>query len=176
MTPTQEQQPTKRIFLHGLESSSQGYKARLLRGLFPDMQTPDFSGPLEQRMQQLAPILEGQPRWIIVGSSFGGLMGALWACAHPQQVQRLVLLAPALARAPFAAAPPPPIAVPAIIYHGRHDTVVPLEPVRALAERVFVNLTFCVVDDDHFLRTTVQQIDWSSLLADSGPVRQEAAE
>jgi pimeloyl-ACP methyl ester carboxylesterase len=153
-----------RIFLHGLESSGHGFKAKLLRSIFPAMLTPDFHGALEERMEQLAPIMAERPAWIIVGSSFGGLMGALFACQHPQQVRKLVLLAPALTRPQFADDPPAPVAVPVVAYHGRGDTVIPLEPTRALAERVFSNLTFHVVDDNHMLRTTVQSIDWQTLL------------
>lgn len=153
-----------RIFLHGLESSGHGFKAKLLRSIFPAMLTPDFCGTLEERMEQLTPIMAERQSWIIVGSSFGGLMGALFACRHPQQVRKLVLLAPALTRPQFADAPPAPIAVPVVAYHGRGDTVIPLEPTRALAERVFSNLTFHVVDDNHMLRATVQSIDWHTLL------------
>jgi hypothetical protein len=39
-------------------------------------------------------------------------------------------------------------------------SVVPLEPVRALCEQVFINLTFHAVDDGHQLRETVQAMDW----------------
>jgi len=39
--------PTRLIFIHGLEGSSQGVKATLLRGLFPGILTPDFRGSLE---------------------------------------------------------------------------------------------------------------------------------
>lgn len=154
----------RRIFLHGLEGNSQGYKARLLRGMFPDILTPDMRGPLEQRMQQLEPIRTSGQAWVVVGSSFGGLMAALWACARPEEIHRLVLLAPALSWPAFAAQPPAPIAVPVIIYHGQHDSVVPLPPVRALAEQVFANLQFHAVDDDHRLAATVERLDWHSLL------------
>jgi pimeloyl-ACP methyl ester carboxylesterase len=153
------------IFLHGLESSGKGYKASLLRSLFPAMLTPDFTGPINERMAQLAPMLGTMPGWTIIGSSFGGLMGALWSCTHPQQVRRLVLLAPALSRPEFADHLPAPVDVPGVVYHGRHDTVVPLEPVRALVERVFPCLTFQTVEDDHMLRATVQAIDWRALLS-----------
>lgn len=152
-----------RIFLHGLESSGQGFKARLLRGLFPDMLTPDFDGPLEARMAQLTPILATKSNWIIVGSSFGGLMAARFTCGHPHQVQKLVLLAPALTRPDFAEVAP--VSVPVIIYHGRRDTVIPLALTRTRAERAFRTLTFHVVDDDHMLRKTVQSIDWHTLLS-----------
>jgi pimeloyl-ACP methyl ester carboxylesterase len=155
---------TKRIFLHGLEGSSRGFKATYLRQLFPDMLTPDFAGSLEERMAQLVPLLDTKNLWVIVGSSFGGLMGALYACANPRQVQQLILLAPALTRPQFALHPPLPISTPTVIYHGEHDVVVPIEPVQALAEQTFINLTFHTVDDDHSLRSTVQAIDWVALL------------
>lgn len=153
------------IFLHGLAGSSQGFKATLLRRLFPDILTPDFDGPLEARMDRLAAILADRSGWIIIGSSFGGLMGALFTCRHPAQVNRLILLAPALIWPDFADALPPPVSVPVIVYHGREDNLIPLDPVRSLAEQVFLNLTFHVVDDDHGLHKTVQTIDWSALFS-----------
>ena len=48
------------IFIHGLLSSGQSYKANLLRGYFPDILTPDFEGSLEERMAQLESILSDQ--------------------------------------------------------------------------------------------------------------------
>lgn len=152
------------IFLHGRESSSQGFKAAMLRGLIPDIVIPDFEGALEERMAQLAPILADESGWIIIGSSMGGLMGALFTCQHPERVKRLILLAPALTWPGFADHPPAPVSTPTIVYHGQRDTVVPLGPVRALCERVFTNLTFHATDDDHRLRETVQAIDWPSLV------------
>jgi len=152
------------IFLHGRDSSSQGFKATMLRDLFPHILVPDFRGPLEERMAQLAPILADQSGWTIIGSSMGGLMAALFTCQRPEQVKTLILLAPALILPDFADHPPAPVFVPTVVYHGHGDTVVPLEPVRALCEQVFANLTFHAVDDDHRLRETVQAIDWSSLV------------
>jgi predicted alpha/beta hydrolase family esterase len=152
------------IFLHGRESSGQGFKATMLRGLFPAVLTPDFTGPLEQRMAQLAPILAARSGWVIIGSSMGGLMAALFTCQHPEQVRKLILLAPALTWPHFADHPPAPVRTPTVVYHGRRDTVVPLEPVRALCEQAFTNLTFHAVDDDHRLREAVLAIDWPSLV------------
>jgi len=157
---------TTLIFIHGLMSSSQGFKATMLRGLFPDMLTPDFAGSLEERMAQLVPILANRSGWVIIGSSMGGLMGVLFTCQHPQQVQKLILLAPALPWPGFADHPPAPVSVPTVVYHGRRDTVVPLGPVRALCKQVFINLTFHAVDDDHRLRETAQAIDWPSLVGE----------
>jgi pimeloyl-ACP methyl ester carboxylesterase len=152
------------LFIHGLEGSSQGVKASLLRGLFPGILTPDFPGSLEQRMAQLNGILGGRRNWIMIGSSLGGLMAAMFTIQHPDQVKRLVLLAPALIWPDFAVNSPEPVYVPTIIYHGKQDTVVPLTPVRELAEGVFRKLKFYAVDDDHGLYKTVHAIDWPALL------------
>ena len=157
--------PTHLIFIHGLEGTSQGVKASLLRGLFPSMLTPDFSGSLEERMATLIPILGDQDVWTIVGSSFGGLMAALFVCHHPAQARKLVLLAPALILPQFASSNPTPVDVPTIIYHGRQDQIIPLEPTRRLAHQVFQNLIFHEVDDDHGLHKTVMEIDWPVLFA-----------
>ncbi|RME89232.1 MAG: alpha/beta fold hydrolase [Anaerolineae bacterium] len=156
--------PKRLIFLHGLESSSQSSKAVLLRSLFPGMLTPDFTGSLEERMAQLAPILGDATGWMIIGSSFGGLMGALFTCQHPHQVRKLILLAPALNLPAFAENLPAPVDVPTVVIHGTQDDVVPLEPVRALAKRVFRNLTYHVVEDGHRLQKTVPTLDWKALL------------
>jgi pimeloyl-ACP methyl ester carboxylesterase len=158
-------EPSHLIFLHGLEGSSQGDKATLLRGLFPGLLIPDFRGSLEARMQDLQEILSAESGWRIIGSSFGGLMGALFTCQHPDQVRKLVLMAPALIWPDFASSPPEPVDVPTIIYHGSRDNIVPLAPVRQLAERVFRNLAYHVVDDDHGLHNTAQEIDWKAILS-----------
>jgi pimeloyl-ACP methyl ester carboxylesterase len=152
------------IFIHGLLSSGHGFKANLLREIFPAMLSPDFDGPLGDRMALLAATLVDRSGWTIIGSSLGGLMGAMFTCQHPDQVDRLILLAPALVWPDFAQAPPAPVSVPTIIYHGQQDALVPLDLVRPLAEQVFLNLTFHAVDDDHGLKATVQTIDWRTLV------------
>jgi pimeloyl-ACP methyl ester carboxylesterase len=152
------------IFIHGLVSSGQGFKGTLFRQLFPDILTPDFEGPLQARMNQLSDILSDHPDWTIIGSSFGGLMGTIFTCQNPQRVEKLILLAPALIWPEFANDLPSPVSTPVVIYHGKHDDVIPLNLVRSLAEQVFLKLSFHVVDDDHRLRKTVQSIDWPALL------------
>ena len=153
------------IFLHGQESNSQGSKARLLRQLFPDMLIPDFRGTLDERMAALYPILGAETGWAIIGSSFGGLMGALFTCQRPQQVRKLVLLAPALTLPEFAEKLPVPVDVPTVIFHGDQDDIVPLEPTRQLAVQVFRNLQHHVVPDGHRLENTAPSIDWKALLS-----------
>ncbi len=155
---------TKIIFIHGLEGSSQGDKATLLRSLFPGMLTPDFPGPLEERMQALQAILGKRSGWTLIGSSLGGLMAALFTCRHPAQVRKLILLAPALILPEFSATPPAPVNVPTVVFHGTHDNVVPLEPTRRLAEQVFRKLVFNVVDDEHRLFKTMQEVDWKAVV------------
>lgn len=156
--------PTKILFIHGLEGSSQGDKATLLRGLFPGMLTPDFRGSLEERMQALQVILGKRTGWTLIGSSLGGLMAALFTCQHPAQVRKLVLLAPALILPEFSTVPPAPVGVPTVVYHGTRDTVVPLEPTRRLAEQVFRKLDFHVVDDEHRLFKTMQEVEWKKVI------------
>lgn len=153
------------IFIHGLEGSSQGIKATLLRHLFPGMLTPDFHGSLEERMVQLEGLLGKARRWRMIGSSFGGLMAALFACRHPAQVEKLVLLAPALILPAFAQNPPQPIEVPTIVFHGIHDELIPIHIVQPLCAQVFRHLTFYAVEDDHGLYKTVHEIDWVKILS-----------
>ena len=150
------------IFLHGLESSGQGHKARLIGQLVPGLVCPDFTGSLEERMGQLEPWL-AEGSWMVVGSSFGGLMAALWARANPTRVHRLILLAPALHRPDFDRTGPP-LAVPTLLVHGTADTVVPPVEVRDRASRAFSDLTVWWVDDDHRLTATSQSMDWVRLL------------
>lgn len=156
--------PSHLIFIHGLEGTSQGEKAVLLRRLFPGMLIPDFRGDLEARMRALRSILGEGAGWSIIGSSFGGLMGALFTCQHPERVRKLVMMAPALIWPDFANDPPAAVDVPTIIYHGRGDQIVPLIPVHQLAERVFRNLSFNIVEDDHGLHQTAHAIDWKAIL------------
>ncbi len=155
-----------KLFIHGLLSSGQGFKAQLLRGVFPDILTPDFPGDLDERMARLEVILAEGDDHILIGSSFGGLMAALYACAHPDKVQKIILLAPALPYQAFADDPPAPCDVPTVIFHGSQDAIVPLAPTRALAEQVFTDLQFNVVEDDHMLHKTVQQLDWKTLVGE----------
>jgi len=156
----------KLLFIHGLEGSSQGVKAKLLRGLFPDIIIPDFRGSLAQRMDYLDSMVTSNQIWTIIGSSFGGLMGALIANRFPSSVRKLVLLAPALVWPEFARLPNTSISVPTVIYHGMDDRVIPIGGVRQLAERIFTDLDFQSVDDDHGLYETSQNINWGSLLFD----------
>jgi pimeloyl-ACP methyl ester carboxylesterase len=153
------------VFIHGSSGDkSQTYKARLLRGLFPGILTPDFDGDLPERMAQLRAILGNKTNWILIGSSLGGLMAALFAKQAPGQVRKLVLLAPALTQPDFNLIPPSSIDLPTVIVQGTLDELIPLSVARGLAEKAFTHLTYLVVDDDHRLHKTAKTLDWKSLL------------
>ena len=156
--------PERLLFIHGLWGSSQGVKATLLREIFPGILTPDLRGELHERMGELGMILGDTTGWTIIGSSLGGLMAAMFTCQNPDQVVKLILFAPALIWPDFVNSLPEPVSVPTVIYHGSRDNIVPLEQVKEIAGRVFLNLTFNTVDDDHGLYKTVHAIDWRTLL------------
>ena len=149
------------IFIHGLYGTSQGIKANLLRDRYPQIVIPDFPGNLEARMDKLEGALKSQMDWTIIGSSFGGLMGALYAFRHPERVRKLVLFAPAIIWGDF---PETTVDIPTVVIHGRQDEIVPMEKTRALAERLFTHLDFRIVDDDHGLYKTVHALDWDEVL------------
>jgi len=154
------------IFLHGLLSSGQAYKADVIRRSYPELISPDFTGLLWERMEQLYPILGDTKDWTIIGSSFGGLMGATFTCQHPEQVRKLILLAPALMVPDFASFQNrEPVTVPTTIIHGTQDELVPLDKIRKIAQKVFANLTFHIVDDNHSLHDTADTLDWKEILA-----------
>jgi pimeloyl-ACP methyl ester carboxylesterase len=153
------------IYLHGLESTSQSGKARQFAQKFPGMLTPDFIGSFEERMAQLYPILGGKKDWTIIGSSYGGLMGAVFACKHPEQVRKLVLLAPALMLPEFLSGRFPKIDTPTILVHGVQDDVVPPDAVRQIARDTFMNLDYIAVEDGHRLHKAFEELDWEEILA-----------
>jgi pimeloyl-ACP methyl ester carboxylesterase len=153
------------IYLHGSESDSNSGKARQFREWFPGMLTPDFNGSFDERMSQLYSILSDKIDWTLIGSSFGGLMGTVFTLDHPIQVRKLILLAPALMLEPFASRLDlKPVSVPTIVVHGTLDTVVPLEPVRKMVQKLFTNVKYYVVADDHRLHKSVHELDRNSIL------------
>jgi pimeloyl-ACP methyl ester carboxylesterase len=157
-------EPGRLIYVHGSESESNSGKARLFREWFPGLITPDFKGSFDERMSQLERTLSDQAGWTLIGSSYGGLMATIFTLEHEEQVRKLVLLAPALAQEIAPLPKPGPISVPTILIHGTQDTIVPLEPVREIAERLFSNLTLYTVEDDHRLHKTAKELDWNMIL------------
>src|SRR3990172_7438538 len=119
-----------KIFIHGLEGSSQGAKATFFREKYPEMIVEDYFGDFAERMAKLESILADKNDIVIVGSSLGGLMAAYFACGRPEKIRKLILLAPALNFLPPDRRPDGRLAFPVIIYQGSRDDVVPSEPIR----------------------------------------------
>ncbi|MHA1795335.1 MAG: alpha/beta hydrolase [Promethearchaeia archaeon] len=160
--------PEKILFLHGYESSGKGFKAEFLRQIFSKIQTPTLTGDLSARMEQILPLFLEHERWVIIGSSYGGLMATLLAQKYPSRISRLVLLAPALIPPLFTPDPSlSPIDIPTDIFHGLNDDVVPLETVKPIVKKIFSNLEYHIVDDDHRLHSTTRQIPWENLLVNN---------
>ncbi len=155
---------SKVIYLHGLESTSQSGKARQFAQKFPGMLTPDFSGSFDERMSQLYPILGDKKGWTIIGSSYGGLMGAVFTVKHPEHVRKLILLAPALMLPEFTSEHFGPIATPTVLVHGMQDDVVPADAVHGIAQEAFTNLEYIAVQDGHRLHKAFEELDWEKIL------------
>lgn len=153
-----------RVFIHGLESSSGGTKGTYFNTRYPGMIVEDYFGTLEERMKKLNQILADEKDLIMVGSSYGGLMAAMYTCDNKEKVKKLILLAPALDLDEFESYLSKRADVPVIAYHGSGDDVVPVDPVRKIATTIFKNITYHIVDDDHPLSTTFSTYDWDDLL------------
>jgi pimeloyl-ACP methyl ester carboxylesterase len=152
-----------RVFIHGLDSSSQGTKGSYFRKKYPDMRIGDYTGSLKERMDTLSKELANIDNLIIVGSSYGGLMATIFTCMNETRVRRLVLLAPALSHADFSAYYKNPLHIPVILYHGNADRVVMPEPTREVAQKLFRDLDYRLVVDDHNLHMIFPEIDWDDL-------------
>lgn len=92
------------IYLHGFASSPASTKARVFADRFAaagiTMEAPDLAQPSFRELTitgQLAVIRKtvGGGKACLIGSSLGGYLAALYAARHPEEVEKLVLLAPA---------------------------------------------------------------------------------
>lgn len=129
-------------------------------------------------------LLRGEPARLI-GSSMGGYLAGLYAAAHPE-ISRMVLLAPALGFAPrwkektslevfhhgtgtmrrvhygliedaLRYPPVPQFSQPALIFHGRHDDVVPVENSRVFTAS-HANAKLVELESDHELLDVLDEI------------------
>lgn len=164
------------IFIHGLESSGKGFKGRFFKEIFPYILTPDFQpfepnipmyDILEKRMIQLYRVLNSKNSLVLIGSSFGGLMASIFALQYPLRVKKMILLAPFLISRKLKPRNYSPIDVPVIVFHGKNDKVVRYEHTRERARLLFTNLRYKVVEDDHFLHTTIKSLNWPKLVFNS---------
>jgi len=99
--------PVERRFayLHGFASSPLSKKAVELEPFFAihnaNLQRPDLNRPSFGRLSRAAMLAAvdeldsaDTAPWCFIGSSLGGWLAAMWAQAHPERVERLVLLCP----------------------------------------------------------------------------------
>jgi len=139
-------------FIHGLEGSPQGTKARLLarhfEALTPAMNTSDFEACVALQADALAAFRPD----VLVGSSFGAavavelLQRGLWRGAT------LLLAQAALRRGARAELPP---RVPIWLVHGLRDELIDIEDSRRLASSGSPEwVVLYEVDDDHPLHET----------------------
>jgi pimeloyl-ACP methyl ester carboxylesterase len=156
-----------RVFIHGLESSSMGTKGVFFRDKYPDMIIEDFFGTFGDRMEKLNNILLGKSPLTLVGSSYGGLMATVYAFDNEESIEKLILLAPALNIYEFKPYLGRQLLLPVVIYHGKNDDVVPPSLVHDIARKLFPNLEYHLVDDDHSLHATFSLMDWDDLLETS---------
>jgi len=141
-------------FIHGLEGSPRGAKARLLAEHFctrtPAMNTRDFASCVAVQAAELRSFGPD----VLVGSSFGGavavelLRRGLWRGAT------LLLAQAAVKRDANARIPD---GVPVWLVHGRRDAIVDADDSRNLARTGTPRLVRLIeVDDDHSLHATVR--------------------
>lgn len=140
-------------FAHGLESSPQGAKARLLAEHFvaetPAMNTRDFESCVELHAATLARFRPD----VLVGSSFGG---AVVVALLERGLWRGPTLLLAQAAEHYRPGVQLPEGVRVLLVHARQDAVVPVEDSRKLARTgtpSLVKLIEC--DDDHALTQLV---------------------
>ena len=142
-------------FIHGLEGSPQGTKARVLADHFeavtPAMDTSDFEACVALQRETLQRFRPD----VLVGSSFGGAVAIelLWQGAHAGPT---LLLAQAAFHMGTRRSLPEGARV--LLVHGSADDVVDPEDSRRLAAsgtRGCVELV--EVDDDHSLAASVQR-------------------
>ena len=155
---------TTLVFVHGLESTSQGTKGQFFRQYFPEMIIEDYAGDFAERMRILSGLLAGKDNLILVGSSYGGLMAAQFALQNEDRVQKMILLAPALNLPEFSPKAQQQLLLPVIIYHGTDDNIVDPYIVKSIAGKVFRQLEHHLVNDDHSLHRTFSLMDWNTLL------------
>lgn len=143
--------PLRVLFIHGLEGSPQGAKARYLAARFdartPAMDTSDLEGSIAA---QAHAVVDFAPD-VVVGSSYGGAV-AVALLARGAWRGPTVLLAPAAGRLDVGNALPEGVAV--TVVHAARDAIIPREDSEALAATGTAGrVRLVVVDDEHRLDT-----------------------
>ena len=141
-------------FVHGLEGSPQGAKARLFAqhftALTPAMNTHDFEACVALHAASIASFKPD----VLVGSSFGGAVAVALLQRGVWRGPTLLLAQAALHLSPEPTLPP---GVHVWLVHGRQDDVVDIDDSRMLARTGTPGLVRLIeVDDDHSLHGLVE--------------------
>ncbi len=141
------------LFIHGLEGSPQGTKARALAEHFeastPAMDTGDFEACVARQAEAL---VEFRPD-VVVGSSFGGAVAVTLLERGLWRGPTLLLAQAALHLRPPAALPDD---VTVWLVHGTGDELIGVEDSRRLAATGSPDrVRLFEVDDDHSLHRVV---------------------
>jgi alpha/beta superfamily hydrolase len=144
------------VFLHGLESTPHGSKHQALRPIRPGVLAPDTRGVLDwqQRLAIVERELAGLDDLVQAGSSFGGLLAALFADRHPEQVRGYLLCAPTLHKGHADAVALVPER--AVVVHAVADDIVPIEASRVFCRRIGIEPVD--VEDDHGLHRSTERM------------------
>jgi uncharacterized protein len=94
----------KIVYLHGFASSPQSSKARFFAERFREIGVPFLAPQLDEgnfegltiggQLRVVEKAAAGEPV-VLMGSSLGGYIAALYAARNPKEIEKLVLLAPA---------------------------------------------------------------------------------
>ena len=149
-------------FVHGLEGSPQGAKARLFAEHFeartPAMNTRDFESCVEVH----AGVLKDFQPEVLVGSSFGGAVVVELLARGLWRGPTLLLAQAALRRDPDVGLPG---GVPVWLVHGLRDDIVDPDESRRLARTGSPELVRLIeVDDDHGLHGLVESGELVAML------------
>jgi len=146
-------------YLHGLESSPQGFRACYLRESFPQIIAPALPRDVLERRAILERIIT-EPAFL-VGSSLGGMSALDFAVRRPELVRGMVLIAPAVGfydavyRTPelleFVARLHVPAGIPTRVIAGRQDEIIPLSAIEAMIQRSPDPIELMVFNDQHRL-------------------------
>lgn len=149
------------VFSHGKESGPWGSKitamAAVVRGLEMAVESVDYRG-LELAADRVAKLTDLgrklEPPLLLVGSSMGGHVSA--AAASDLEPRALFLLAPAFYMPGYEEYTPQNVGCPAVIVHGWHDDIVPVENSIRWAKKHRASLH--VLDSDHRLEDKIGAI------------------
>jgi len=153
-------------FIHGLEGSPQGAKARLLAQHFdvrtPAMDTSDFEACVEVQASSLK---DFDPD-VLVGSSFGGAVAVALLQRGLWRGPTLLLAQAALRR---GQPPELPDRVPILLVHGLQDSLIDPLDSRTLARAGAPEwVELLEVEDDHALHRSVENGALLSWVRDLG--------